>query len=408
MNLKDYIQGQRHGKDANQLEREAMTDPFLQDAIDGYDSVKGDHLSAIEKLEKRVSSPRKRIGNRVWIWTAVAAIVLLIGIPLLLQIPKEREDMIVASSQITQEEKENGTTLFQEDTILTASHLELKKNEETTPKAKHLPSPSSAGQSSLKKTEKTVIKDPQKEITGVLLGRVEEIATSEQEPDGEPRSSETDSTEVQLDKISVAGRIVDETGEPIIGATVKFGDGDISTTTDIEGDFQLTVPKDGQKTLIASFIGMKNLEIPLKENAGDIMMKADDMALNEVVVIGYGTQKKRNQTGSAFITKKATEHIHVENTLLGRDPASVAKATKSFGKEEFKKYFVENYDKNICTGQRITIVVDFFINPIGQISQIDIKENSCPSLENEIKRLLLGSPPWSETNKKVTLRIELP
>jgi hypothetical protein len=41
MNFKDYIQGKRHGREANQIEHEAMNDPFLQDAIDGFDNVQG-------------------------------------------------------------------------------------------------------------------------------------------------------------------------------------------------------------------------------------------------------------------------------------------------------------------------------------------------------------------------------
>ena len=55
MKLKDYIQGKRHGKEANRLEREAMNDPFLNDAIDGFDSVEGDHLSVIAELEKQIA-----------------------------------------------------------------------------------------------------------------------------------------------------------------------------------------------------------------------------------------------------------------------------------------------------------------------------------------------------------------
>lgn len=91
MNFKDYIKGQRHGKEANQWERKAMDDPFLQDAIDGYDSVEGDHLSVIEKLEKRVSTTRRGISRPLWIWAAVAVIVLLIGIPLLLLLPEQKK-----------------------------------------------------------------------------------------------------------------------------------------------------------------------------------------------------------------------------------------------------------------------------------------------------------------------------
>ena len=81
MKLKDYIQGKRHGKEANRLEREAMNDPFLNDAIDGFDSVEGDHLSVIAELEKQIAGKtRSRKPFVRYLITGIAAsMALLIG-----------------------------------------------------------------------------------------------------------------------------------------------------------------------------------------------------------------------------------------------------------------------------------------------------------------------------------------
>ena len=414
VNLKDYIRGQRQGKEANQLERKAMDDPFLQDAIDGYDSVEADHISVIEDLEKQLSSPKKRINKRMWIWAAAAVIILLIGTPLLLYKPYTKEEITVVSSNIIQQEKEITTSSLQKDTLLIADHLELKKEENMMPKATQTPSsPDKAFQEIVEPvtegievaenragvpdkeirlstaqpiTEKALIQESQNNVAETLTGHVEGIAVSEREKDKNIRIRGISPSVVQPDKIFVSGRIVDETGEPIPGVTVNIPNTLTGTVTDMAGNFQLTIPKDEQGSLIASYIGMKNSEIPLKENAGDIMMKADDMALNEVVVVGYGTRKKRSLTGSV----------------------SAVKDTTTFGEGEFRNYFTENYDKDICAGQNITIVVEFFIDTMGRPGHIDIKENPCSALDNEIKRLLLGSPPWSKTNRKVTLQIELP
>ena len=82
MSLKDYIQGNRQGKEANRLEREAMNDPFLQGALDGFDSVDGDHAGIIEQLEKKytrpvaAAQPKKR---KLFYWAAAASVLLLIG-----------------------------------------------------------------------------------------------------------------------------------------------------------------------------------------------------------------------------------------------------------------------------------------------------------------------------------------
>ena len=403
MNLKDYIRGQRRGKEANQLERKAMEDPFLQDAIDGYDSVEGNHISAIDDLEKRLSTPKKRFNKRVWIGAAAAAVVLLIGIPLLLNKPYMAEESTVVSD-IIQTEEEIAPSLIQKDTILVADHHELNKHHDTVSKVKETPSPSLPAEASpenieliaenvaedtevandvknvpdkeirlstaLDVREKTIIEEAQKEISETLAGRVSSISTP-------PTPS---------DKLFISGRIVDETGEPIPGVTIQLSNTHTGTVSDVAGNFQLIIPIDKQERLIASYIGMKNVEIPLKENTGDIMMRADDMALNETIVIGYGVAKKR---------------------LFARSTSSVSEK-ETFGEKEFKDYFIQNYDKEICEGQKLIITVEFFIDPMGRPAHIDIKENSCPGLESEIKRLLLGSPLWSKTNRKVTLQIELP
>jgi len=184
----------------------------------------------------------------------------------------------------------------------------------------------------------------------------------------------------------VSGRIVDETGEPIPGVMVNILNTQTGTLTDTAGNFQLTIPKNESGKLIASQIGMRNSEIPLKENVGNIVMKSNDMALSEVVIVKHGTREQKSSISSL----------------------STDKDTETFEEEEFRDYFTQNYDKEICAGQNITIVVEFFIDPMGRPTNIDIKENSCPALKSEIKRLLLGSPPWSKTNSKVTLHLELP
>ena len=82
MNLKDYIKGDRRGKEANRLEREAMNDPFLQDALEGFDKVEGNHGEIIENLEKRityVSHSRRTQRNWLFYGSVAASFLLVIG-----------------------------------------------------------------------------------------------------------------------------------------------------------------------------------------------------------------------------------------------------------------------------------------------------------------------------------------
>ena len=77
MNLLNYIKGSRKGKEAHRLEMEAMSDPFLAEAIDGYDLVAGDHLSRVANMQKQISAHGKRNNSFSWILSAcsVAAAV---------------------------------------------------------------------------------------------------------------------------------------------------------------------------------------------------------------------------------------------------------------------------------------------------------------------------------------------
>lgn len=82
MKLIDYIAGSRRGREANRLEREAMRDPFLADAIDGYDSVYGDHSGRLAELSQMIAmrsrklSGARRRKRRIAAFSAVAATIL--------------------------------------------------------------------------------------------------------------------------------------------------------------------------------------------------------------------------------------------------------------------------------------------------------------------------------------------
>lgn len=100
----------------------------------------------------------------------------------------------------------------------------------------------------------------------------------------------------------LTGVIRDNYGDPIIGANVIVKGTTNGTITGIDGDFSLEVPESG--TLIISFIGYLSREIPLgKDTSLDITLMEDTQRLDEVVVVGYGVQKKANLTGAVASVK---------------------------------------------------------------------------------------------------------
>lgn len=101
----------------------------------------------------------------------------------------------------------------------------------------------------------------------------------------------------------VTGKVKDSSGEPVIGASVVVkGNNTMGTITDFDGNFMLDVP--AKSVLVISYIGYVTQEVPTPgKNSLEIVLKEDTKTLDEVVVIGYGTQRKGDVTSSVASVK---------------------------------------------------------------------------------------------------------
>ncbi len=101
----------------------------------------------------------------------------------------------------------------------------------------------------------------------------------------------------------ITGQVFDDTGSPLPGATIVLkGSSSIGTTTNGEGRFTLNVPENSAPVLIISSIGYATQEVAVNNRTTvEIRLLVDAKSLNEVVVIGYGTQKKADLTGSVAV-----------------------------------------------------------------------------------------------------------
>ena len=122
------------------------------------------------------------------------------------------------------------------------------------------------------------------------------------------------SLSVSAQNVTVKGTVKDKTGETVIGASVvQKGNTGNGTITDIDGNFTLSVP--ANSTLVISYVGMKTQEIALKgQTKINVVLDDDSQALDEVVVIGYGTVQKKDLTGSvASVSAKQLSAVPVSN-----------------------------------------------------------------------------------------------
>lgn len=122
----------------------------------------------------------------------------------------------------------------------------------------------------------------------------------------------------------VSGKVTDEKGEALIGVSVKIKGTKTGTSTDLNGKYILDVP-DGNGTLVFTYIGYEVKEIPVGgETVINVALKEKQSTLNEVVVVGYTTQKKATLTGAVeVVPAKAFEDRAVTNAglaLQGQTP----------------------------------------------------------------------------------------
>lgn len=122
----------------------------------------------------------------------------------------------------------------------------------------------------------------------------------------------------------VTGHVADATGEPIIGANVTVKGTTVGTITDIDGNFTLEVGStDG--TLVVSFIGYKSAEAAIKGKSPiDVILQEDTETLDEVVVVGYGTQNRKSLTGAISDVKSESLTRSVSTTTAGALSGKIA------------------------------------------------------------------------------------
>ena len=121
------------------------------------------------------------------------------------------------------------------------------------------------------------------------------------------------------EKLGVTGLVKDKGGMPLPGVTILLKGTQLGGVTDADGNFRLTLPGNTEHVLIFSFVGMKTREIKVNDAKPlTVVMEEDAREMDEVVVVAYGTQLKRNVTGSiASVDDFKPQESQVGNVITG-------------------------------------------------------------------------------------------
>jgi len=176
---------------------------------------------------------------------------------------------------------------------------------------------------------------------------------------------------------AIKGKVVDADGRPLAGATVSVKNGTVSTTTDADGNFQINVSQQGKTILVATYVGYSGLEVAIKGGTYfSIPLEKVGASLNDVIVVGYGQQRKRDVTG-AISTVTAQEIakrplVRVEDALQGTTPGV---AVQEVNGNPGSGLSVRIRGANSITGGNDPLyVVDGYIGaPLGSIDPSDIE-----------------------------------
>ncbi len=417
MKLLDYIRGLRKGKEAHRLEKESMQDPFLADAMDGYNQVEGNHEQRIEKLRMQVSAHSAKKKNTYAItWSIAACLIIGFGISSYFLFLKKSmtDEVFIAEESVStklakpaapptpaipatptvpatpQKEIALATTKVKTDSTpiseITARQADKK---DMIAKIQTTSQPQGAPVAAVPMMEEV------SEETAALQEVVTTIDTFESESDKKMKMAKVATILPQNNMIK--GIVTDKKGEPLIGASVAYKGTNIGTITNMNGEFSL-VKKDGKKQLTAQFIGYDPVEIRVDTSRTMLIaMNENQQALNEVVVVGYGAKKKKKSVTAGTVVK-GDEQANKDIT-----PQPV------IGKRNYQKYLKENLVRPTdekCAQVKGKVILTFLVNKEGRPFYIKVKESLCESADKEAIRLIQEGPDWVYGNKLVEVTVK--
>lgn len=434
--IEKYLRGELSPSEMHALEKEALSDPFLAEALEGIEHAgTDDFLYDLHQINRSVHDRMRRKSRknnrtiRIWGWTsAVAATILLTAVSgfLVVQILKDQQ----GSEPLTNRSEENQQETAGADSLDVnrgdSSLLALEKASEATVPSQPGNNPAEAQARkrapAVSETATEPLADASHEKNDISQQPVtsdqgaddseEEVARSnaqeqilaQAETSGQdsiiraiPSSDQAVSRALKgkaagaqtrreeparypdaTDRNSktVRGKVTSEDGHGLPGVNIIIEGTSHSTVTDVEGNYELDVPENSQ--LVFSFIGFETQAVAADKSEIDITLEEDISTLSEVVVTSYSGEKTAD------------------------DPSSFRFAEPDGGKNDFKTYLANTVKypqeaiKNKTQGK---VTVRFTVEPNGRLTDFEVVKGIGSGCEEELIRAIQKGPYWKPSTR---------
>jgi hypothetical protein len=391
-----YLKGLLSNRERHNLEKEVMQDTFEEEAFDGLTTLSGEEFEAAmsnlnNRLDARIA-PKQQVG-KLWFYRIAASVILLMGLgtALFLIVKQPEQELItqeipkIKNTIVSVESNDSIEAPVKESADKGAPFPGKQDNKKSvrysTPYLSEPESPEGETMASAVSDEEVypTVEIAAQEMDEMVLEEKREEAIA-----GKAKEAES------YENNYITGRVLGVNREALAGVTIQEKGSKRSTITDLNGYFKMQL-SDSDSRLAFNYIGYKSAEVSSKEAAGnEISLEENLLALNEVVVVGYGTRSRAGKSAAPADKRMVTDDY--------RSPGSYSKPVPPGGSlAKFESWVEEQIDTlklmTILPGN-YKIRVNMHINEDGTLDNLLVKDDVPGVVAEEYKRAVLLSPPW--------------
>ncbi|HMQ46270.1 MAG TPA: TonB family protein [Saprospiraceae bacterium] len=423
--LRRWLSGDLTAREEEQLDQAAANDEFLADALKGYRAFpEGQHEVALDRLRAALQPAARKPRSLVFYVSRIAAVLVLavaVSSAIFLWNLAESDQNNLAIQQTEAapfaDESNSADTFEEEAAQPPLATLEKESKNRSASRKREQEAPSAITQPEAPAQEQLAMNDE----------AIEEKAFSDDslKPDPAPdlftitRSKEAAKQEAELSPpqvedafisksqpgqanakpkgpVSVSGKVLDELGNPLIGANVRILGTTQGTVTDVEGLYNLNVWP--EQSLQIDYVGFESRTLPVDQAFGkDIVLKESSVVLEEVAVTGLRSRKTESKINS--VTK--SDDVAAKKAA-DRAPEPI------IGFRKFNKYVRQNLVyPPAAQSQQVegTVILRFRIDAMGHPAQITVVQSLGFGCDEEAIRLLQEGPKWQGIGLETELEV---